>query len=149
MGCPSLLHWSSLHHSLRIIHCLAPLLLSSAAMVFPSSQRCWMGAALPWWQRFSGVQRRRFWTSAVTSPKGSITGIGSLGFLLHPHCVHGTSRSKFVYMDGAIPSVQIERRSIYSLYCLFHFVKCPWVPWKALYKLNVWWWWWWWWWLLL
>ena len=43
---------------------------------------------------------------------GSIAGIGSLGLLRRP-------------------------RSIYSLLCLFLFVKCPWVPWKALYTLNV------------
>ena len=55
---------------------------------------------------------------------GSITGIGSLSLLRHPRCVHGASRHKCVHMDGAIPSVRTDRRSIYSLSCLLHFVKC-------------------------
>ena len=40
----------------------------------------------------------------------------------------GASRHKFVHIYGAIPSVQTDRCSICSLFCLFHFVKCPWVP---------------------
>ena len=34
---------------------------------------------------------------------GSITGIGSLGLLHHPHCLHGAYRCKFALTEGAIP----------------------------------------------
>ena len=48
------------------------------------------------------------------------------------------ARRKFVFSNSAIPcgadcgaavpSVLTDGHSIYSLFCLFLFVKCPWVP---------------------
>ena len=97
VGCPSLLRWSSLHHNIRVICCLAPLSLSSAAVVSPSLRQCWMVPAPPLLAGSSGVQRRSSWTSAVTSPQAP-----SLGLDLWVSCV-APSRRKFALTEGAIP----------------------------------------------
>ena len=54
-------------HKLRIIHRLAPVSPSSAAVVSPGSWRCWVVTALPLLAWSSNAQQRSSWTSAVNS----------------------------------------------------------------------------------
>ena len=127
---------SSIHHNLRVIHCLAPLSLSSAAVVSPGLWRCWMVAAPPLLAGSSGVQRRSSWTSIVTSPQAYLLGLDLSVSCFAPLCAWSlqTHVCLFVQCYSLCADWQAY---IYFLFCLFLFVKCPWVPWKALYKLNV------------
>ena len=100
MGCPSLLHWSSLHHNLGVIHRLAPLSLSSAAVVSPGLRRCWMVVAPLLLVGSSGVQRRSSWTSAVTSPQAPSLGLDLLVSCVAPLCDQGLQMQVCSYYSG-------------------------------------------------
>ena len=124
VGCPSLLRWSSLHDNLGVIHHLAPLSLSSSAVISPGSWWCWMVTAPPLLVGSAGVQRRSSWTSAVASPRSPSLGLDLWVSCVAPLCVHGASRCKFTSIDGcaAVPSVLTDRCSIYSLFWLFSYM---------------------------
>ena len=146
VGCPSLLRWSFLHHNLGVIHHLSLLSLFSAAVVSPGSWRCWLVAAPPLLVGSAGVQRGNSWTSAVASPRSPSLGLDLwVSCVAPPLCARSLQMQVHIQAEGAVPcgadggidscaavpSILTDRRSIcFACFhlCLFHFVKCPWVP---------------------
>ena len=131
-----------------VIHHLAPLLLSSAAVVSPGSRQCRMVAAQPLLVGSEGVQSGSSWTSAVASPRPPSLGLDLWVSCVAPRCVHGASRRKFTsrrrMLFPAVQTVVLMAMWLFLPYCLtgapfilcfvyfhiclLHFVKCPWVP---------------------
>ena len=154
MGCPSLLRWSSLHHNLGVIHHLAPLLLSSAAVVSPTAKLddcCWglqvfSAGALGLLLSLHPDLRRWDWISgSPASPPAVATEPPDASSHLDGGCCSLRCRRWYWRLCGC--SLRADWQAdwltplilcfVHLHICLFHFVKCPWVPRKALYKLNL------------